>query len=321
MSYRLQSEETMPEGLRRMAVQQLDRAIGELTDGLDADPVKAVHAARKALKRQRSLLRVGAGTLDPRQRRSENRALRGVARRLSGARDSEVAVKTLDQLTERYAGQLPETIFAALRSRLEHRRDAARLSLSSPATIEPAVAELTGVRERVRDWRFRRTGWRAVGDGQRRGYRRGRRAFAVARSHPTDQNLHEWRKRTKDVWHQLRLLGPLAPAMIGGQAQDAHDLSDLLGDDHDLAGLREILLGLDGQLPVDVEAVIGLLDHRRRQLQRDAMLAGERLYAERPQAFAQRMHCYWETWRAQERAALADQPASLAEATRASAVP
>ena len=321
MAYRLQSEEAMSEGLRRAGVQQLNRAIGELTEGLDSDPVKAVHAARKALKKERSLLRLGRGTLDARQRRRENRVLRGVARRLSGARDSEVAVKTLDQLADRYTGQVPENTFATLRERLERRRDAARLSLGSPATIQPALADLTAVRERAGDWRFHRHGWRAIGDGQLRGYRRGRRAFAVARARTTDENLHEWRKRTKDVWYQLRLLGPLAPNTIRGQAQEAHHLSDLLGDVHDLAGLRATLLSLDGQLPVDVEAVIGLIDHRRGQLQGEAFFVGQRLYAEPPKAFARRMHSYWKAWRAEGRAALAQRPVSLAEATRASAVP
>jgi len=235
-----------------------------------------------------------------------------------------VAVNTLDQLdqlADRYAGQMPETTFATIRERLERERDAARLSLGGAATIQPALADLTAVRDRAGDWRLARNGWRAIGDGQRRGYRRARRAFGVARARGTDENLHEWRKRTKDVWYQLRLLRPLAPRTIRGQAQEAHHLSDLLGDDHDLAGLRQILLSLDGELPVDVEAVIRLVDHRRGQLQGDALLVGERLYAERPSAFARRMHRYRKAWRAEGRAALAQRPVSLAEATRVSAGP
>ena len=113
----------------------------------------------------------------------------------------------------------------------------------------------------------------------------------------TVENLHDWRKRAKDLWYHLRLLKPFSPAIIGGHADEAHRLADLLGDDHDLALLRETLLGGGGEVPVDVEAVIGLIEHRRDQLQAEAMQVGERLYAERPKAFRRRMHRYWKATR------------------------
>jgi hypothetical protein len=33
-------------------------------------------------------------------------------------------------------------------------------------------------------------------------------------------------------------------------------------------------------------------------LQAEALLVGERLYAEPPKAFGRRLHSYWRTWRA-----------------------
>ncbi|HTU85828.1 MAG TPA: CHAD domain-containing protein [Solirubrobacteraceae bacterium] len=74
------------------------------------------------------------------------------------------------------------------------------------------------------------------------GHRRGRRAFERARREGTDASFHERRKRTKDLWYYLRLLKPTAPGIIGGHADDAHTLSDLLGDVHDLAVLRDALV-------------------------------------------------------------------------------
>jgi hypothetical protein len=101
-----------------------------------------------------------------------------------------------------------------------------------------------------------------------------------------------------------------------GQAKDAHLLSDLLGDDHDLALLRETLQNAGPALAVEVDSVLALLDHRRAQLQTQAMLLGERLYAEKPKAFRRRMRAYWKAWRAETRTSGDEHPARMAALTR-----
>jgi CHAD domain-containing protein len=297
MRYRLQTDEQVQDGLRRCAREQLDRAIAELTERLSDDPVEAVHEARKALKQERSLLRLARGTIDPAERRRENAGLRHAARTLSAARDAEVMLQALDELSERFAGQVPQTTFDAIRHRLEAERDPARQRLIESGLTGAAADELRATRSRIDEWSLSRGGWKALAPGLRRGYGGGRRAFEHARRAGTAKSLHEWRKRTKDLWYHLRLLKPLSPAIIGGHADEAHGLSDLLGDDHDLALLRETLRGAAGELPVDVDAVIELIDHRREQLQTEALQVGGRLYAERPKAFVRRIHRYWKASR------------------------
>ncbi len=117
MPYRLQPGESVPGALRRSGREQLENAIGELTDGVKVDVVKAVHDARKALKKERSLLRLGRGTPPAAERRHENDALRDAARGLGAARDADVALDALDGLADRYAGQLPKATFDAVRRR------------------------------------------------------------------------------------------------------------------------------------------------------------------------------------------------------------
>ena len=58
-------------------------------------------------------------------------------------------------------------------------------------------------------------------------------------------------------------------------------------------------------MAADVDAVIDLIDHRREQLQTAAMFAGERVYAERPKAFARRLRRCWHAGRAGVAAAVA----------------
>ena len=54
----------------------------------------------------------------------------------------------------------------------------------------------------------------------------------------------------------------------------ARELSDLLGDDHDLAVLAE--------LASDCPSTSRLIDRRRRELQRASFASAERLFARKP---------------------------------------
>jgi CHAD domain-containing protein len=308
MAYRLEPEETVRGGIVRCAAEQLDRAVAELSEEIRTDPVKAVHSARKAVKRERSLLRLVRGSLPADQRRRENRALRDAARELSGARDAEAMLGTLSGLTERYVGQLPERTFEVVAAELERRRDIARAQLLSSRVGAQAVAELGAARVRVADWKLRRGGWNAFEDGLRRSYRDGRREFAAARTDRSMRRWHEWRKRTKDLWYQQRFLGEIGGPVVAGHGKDAHRLADLLGDVHDLAVLRRTLKErFHG--PVDSDGIVALIDHRIGQLQEEALCIGARVYAERPKAFVRRVRRMWTAGRGHAAAVAAERPA------------
>ncbi len=62
------------------------------------------------------------------------------------------------------------------------------------------------------------------------------------------------------------------------------ELSDLLGDEHDLAVFRQTLLAApdDFGSKKDLQLLLGLIDRRRLELQTNARFFGERLYTEKP---------------------------------------
>lgn len=316
MAYRLAPDEGVREAIVRCAREELDRAVSELSEGIRDDPVRAVHTARKAVKQERSLLRLAQGSMSPKQRRRENAALRGAARALSDARDGDVMIETLTQLSDRFAGQLPEEAFRSVRQELELARDAGREQLVGSALGTRSVQELGAVRLRVDDWQFVSGGWSAIDQGLMRSYRSGSKAFARARTEGSLEDLHAWRKRVKDLWYQQRLLAPICGAAVRGQAKEAHRLADVLGDDHDLGVLRQRLTDGRLDLPIDLDALVRLIDHRRDELQAEAMYIGRRVYAEKPKAFERRMRRLWKAGRAAAKARRDRYPAELAEATR-----
>ena len=58
MSYRLDLAAPIPDALHATAVERLEKAAARLRDDHAADPVDAVHGARKDLKKARALLRL-----------------------------------------------------------------------------------------------------------------------------------------------------------------------------------------------------------------------------------------------------------------------
>ena len=117
-----------------------------------------------------------------------------------------------------------------------------------------------------------------------------------AESAPSEENFHQWRKRAKDLWYDLRILHGAWPEILGATAEEAHRLSDLLGDHHDLAVLREDL-GSRRFSNEDSEALAAAISSREAELAGDAFELGHRLYAEKPKAFRARLRAYWRAWR------------------------
>ncbi len=313
MPYKFERNEVLSEAFARTAREQLDQAQTALTEELESDPAVAVHTARKSVKKERALLRLMRGAVAGSDRQRQNDALRRAARQLSVARDTEVMIAALDDLSERYSGQVPHTVFTALRERLDGERNAS----DDGSTESDVAAQLGAVRDEMAEWQLSDHGWAAIEPGLAQTYERGRAAFAQARKHPDDEHLHAWRKRAKDLWYQLRLLTPVCGETVRGQSKDAHVLGDLLGDDHDLAVLRATLARIGADVATDLDAVLALLDHRREELQTQAMSLGKRVYAERTKAFTGRIHSYWRAGRAERHVAQRRDPAELAEATRA----
>jgi CHAD domain-containing protein len=117
-------------------------------------------------------------------------------------------------------------------------------------------------------------------------------------SSATVEDLHEWRKQVKHLRHQLELLTPTWPKFVGELASQAEQLGELLGEDHDLAVLRETLAAsrAAGEFDTSLESLFRLIDKERRRLQLEAISKGELLYRDSPKRFVDRLEAYWRRW-------------------------
>jgi|GEM_PF-189802 len=285
--FALDRRETTTNGIRRIVCGQIDAAIDDLGAGALEDPGEAVHACRKRFKRVRATARLVRDELGADAYRQENVAFRDFGRRLARARDSQVVAETLDALCRRYASEVPSGAFDRLRTALADDHRAAEQDLNAAAAA-PIIAELRVARARVAAWRLRHDAASALAPGFERLHRRGRRAFLAARRDPTDESFHELRKRSKDLWHAAQILRSIAPKVMKTLADRAHRLSDLIGDDHDLAVLAEQVDQRPGRLADEREAALlhALIARRRSQIQHEALELAQRIFTAKPQKLA-----------------------------------
>lgn len=297
--YRFHRDESAADGVRRAARGRIENALERLGNGLHKDDVaSAVHETRKDLKKVRSLLRLSRGGLPPKQYQRENKRYREAGRLLSSTRDAEVKLQTLRALREHYGPDVPtvEGLELLLRAEVE-RLASGNGDGGLDARIEAAAAALEGGERKLDRLNLEKRGWKLLEPGLVSSYRRGRAGLGLVGEQPTSEAVHEWRKGVKDLWYHLRLLRDTWPEGLDGPIGQASDLSDLLGDHHDLTVLAETVLAQERE----GRALLAFVERRQGELIDAAMPIGRRLYAEKPQRFVRRLRVYWKTWRKQRR--------------------
>jgi CHAD domain-containing protein len=291
-AFRLRKKESEKKGIRRVAHERAEDALELLRDE-DADPTEAVHEARKDMKKLRATLKLVRPQLGDETYGRENARFRDAGRALSDVRDAQARAETVDALAERFADDPPPGGWWAVRALLA--ADDASGNGELEALRERAASEIERGDEAIEDWPLDSNGFDLLRPGLKRAYSRGRQRYHEACEEPSDEALHEWRKRSKDLWYQLRLVRRAWPEVMATTADEAHELSDRLGDDHDLVVMTAYLDETDKPLASEqLEHLKKLIAKRRTELQDEALAYGERLFAEKPKRFVERIEKYWD---------------------------
>lgn len=297
MAFQLKANESVSEGITRNVRHQIEKALTRL--GAKADSHEASDSqtevlgeVRKCFKRIRAALRLVREELGDDRYHEENYCFRDAARPLTQVRDAGILIETADALRQQFPKAIPAATFLSIRGALVANRDeVSRRVLQEDKAFAKVRDVAARALERLPDWKLERDGWAALEAGMRRVYREGHRALALAAENSSVENLHEWRKQTKYLWHQLQLVEPSLTGSDQGLVEKTHHLSTLLGEDHDLAVLR-------GTLAVDpltygghrvLKGFFVLIDRRRRDLERQAFALGREVYKDSPQIFARRI--------------------------------
>jgi|ERR1043166_627253 CHAD domain-containing protein len=291
MSYELVQDETVGDGIQRIICRQIEDAI-RASSAEQNGKGSPVHETRKHLKKARSALRFAAGEMDPRVWKREDRCLRKVGRLISEVRDAEVRLGTVRQLREFAQGK--KRSFRETEELLAFELDSFLAAFSD--WPDEAKQRLTQSLERIRAWPLDDLGCRQLRRCVQKTYQRGRRALRAAIKRTNTRNLHTFRKRAKDLWYQLRILRPLAPAVFAELNDELKAIGQYLGQVHDLAFVAERLSAIGSTRKHGDRILNALIDSREKDLERTAIALGERFYAERPRQFARRVARYFSEW-------------------------
>lgn len=288
MAFRFDARQPADEEVRRVVTDRLVQAEASLASGTP----KGVHETRKRLKELRALLRLLHGALGKRAFASRNRRLRDLGRELSSLRDSAALVESWDKLGESDRKRFASPAMKRVRQRLQERADQQIAAASGHPEL---LDELATLREEVAGWKLSGKGFALFTRGLEDNYKAGRQALKTARDKPTDDTLHDWRKRVKDHWYHTQLLAAAWPAEFKTRQKSLKRLSEYLGDDHDLAVMQQLLESeptLFGASNTR-QAIGESLTLQRERLQVKAFSLGLRLYLDKPTTLAERWRDLW----------------------------
>lgn len=224
--------------LARRECQAIQRALANREDVSEG-----IHAARKALRRLRSLLAMAGDRVDGLD--APDRTLQRLCKGLSALRDAHAATVA----ARRLEGEGESASWQPLVEQLLRRRDTllAQALARDPdfARRRRAVARLELALQRL-DW----TGLEAkhLRAALQRSRKRAAKAGRRADSSPTPENIHRWRRRARRLRMQLESTRTIAPALAKAVARPSlrrqlsalHKLGDELGWRQDM----QVLLGL-----------------------------------------------------------------------------
>ncbi|WP_417778782.1 CHAD domain-containing protein [Stutzerimonas xanthomarina] len=294
MGYKLRPRDPAAE-VRKVARQGIDKAINALSVAPE-ERAEGVHQARKRFKELRALLRLVRKPLGDEFQR-ENHRLRDLGRALAESRDATAMLESWDALAKRFPALFAEADFRQARRRLQARAKQAENGDTTDldTRIGEVIAELNDARSCVEGWPLQAKGFDLLADGIKRTYADGCAELAKARHDLSDEQLHQWRKRVKDHWYQTRLLAPSWPKLMQLRSNSLKGLADLLGDDHDLVVLTELMQAqpaLFGDAALRERLGIAVAE-RRSELQSAALKQGTDIYSEAPKVLVARWRRYW----------------------------
>lgn len=297
MPYRIRPGRAFGEEVRSIAVEQLQLAIA----AFEEQPRRlheAVHEARKKFKRVRSLYRLVA--LDkPDFRATENARLQETARTLSLVRDATALIETVSYLETHALNDDERHALVHAREKLTERRDGLALTETDlPQKASAAAESCRTAIAAIEDIDFpqspRKTA-RLIAKGWKKSMTRGKKALEACHGGAHAELFHELRKAGQAYWMNLALLRHIWPSAMRAKRAAAGNLVTLLGHEHDLALLVDLLdrepatLG-DGE---EVSHLIGAIIRQQQELRHDALALAERVFADRPEREASAIEALW----------------------------
>ena len=301
MSYLLENNETLSFGLKRIVLELIDKSVFNLAKG-NGSFNEDIHDTRKNFKKVRTVQRLIRSNIGEESFQIENSFYRDAGRTLSDLRDSTVLIITFDKLLKNSELEMSNFDFSVFKDFLIEKHKTIRIAKSKKsAVINSLSTDLLLARSRVFDWPLSGDDFKLIKRNLQRIYEQGQNYMYAVFSEAIKENVHEWRKRVKDLWYAMRILSNLWVEIMNPLVILLGKLSDTLGDANDLFLLKERIISNQSKFKDDqhTRELINFIDRRIIDLLRDARTIGRKIYSEDSKYFVGRMQNYFEIWRSE----------------------
>ncbi|MEO1545072.1 MAG: CHAD domain-containing protein, partial [Pseudomonadota bacterium] len=254
MAYSFSVREDPEKAVHRILVGQYALARSQLRSPKDLE--STIHETRKCLKRARALLRLIEPAVGPKDFKKHDRRARDIANSLAKRRDLDVMFSTIEALKQRCQdkseslsqalGLMEQALTARLDAHLPREADRKKLSSSEANAISAARAQLDDAikathRLKLSDPSPRHPIESLVRPGLVKTYKKGHRQYRAIPTSSREEDWHELRKSVQAHWRQMALLKKAWPDWFLARVELARDMSEHLGNDHDLFVLKNML--------------------------------------------------------------------------------
>lgn len=272
--------------VKALLLAEIGRARAAL-ENAELDRESRIHAARRALKRARSMLRILRPVLGEEDYDRRRIALRDAAADLSGTRDLDVMAGTAAKLRS----EAPDKLHPAVDELATRLAEEAERAHTHETPIETVAEKLRAAEADTDALPEPKKGTKLFLQELARAYKAAHKAMETAAAGVGEHRFHEWRKRVKHNWHLAKLVKSDGDLISKKTVKRLDELGEFLGQENDHAVLSAKLLDdplLAGDGP-SADRVHDIIDARRAELQKTAFKLGQKLYGETPKAFRARI--------------------------------
>ena len=272
-----------PQYCRAALVRSVARAAAQFP-GPGEEAPKRVHDVRKTLKEARAIARLFLHCVGEPARVTIT-TLAATRRQIGRARDLDVMASRVQRL------EPPPEVSEPLMAAIAREREAAQRARRGLSATAPRP-RLNAIVRRVAGWDLSAVGTGEIVAAVARTYRQARKRGRLAFDGDDPVALHAFRARVVDLRYQLALLSCAWPEALNAQAEALNELREALGDFNDLHVLGTFAAE-HGELPPQALEDLGArIESKQKRLRRRANVEFERLFAEKPNAFATRIAAY-----------------------------
>lgn len=291
MRFYLTKRETTHQSIKRIFLELVNKNISLLNEhGENID--KSIHDARKNFKKLRAVLRFVRSDLDILFYKSHNIHFRNLSRKISGLRDSFVIIESLQKLlneqnrnTNNY-----EDLIQSLQN--DHHNTKNRIlfeenaPLSVVSSLHYSISEFENLPS-IND------GFSTLKSGLNTIYSKGKFFLDLTYSEPSSEVFHELRKNVKYLWHLLQIIQPINYRKIKKLTIQFKQLSDFIGDEHDLHELHQIII----QKNIEDFELLKMIRAKQFELKANAWKLAEELYKKSPKDFVDELNEDFIKWK------------------------